>query len=656
MTQNRPVILGRRALLAVLAALSMLSMILGGGAFAQIPPPSQVTDIAVVGNVNISRDAILGAATATKVGQQYSPDLASRDVAAIRDLGYFQRVSYHTDEADNGIRVIFEVVENPKITSIVFTGNTLVPSQKLIDTMTTKVGDVLNTTRFGKDLDRIQDYYKNRGYFALVDIDQNNYITPEGVLRIPIKEVTIEGYRIVGNKKTKTNVIQREIRTPVGAPFNSNRLTEDLNRIYNQGNVEPQEPRIEPGSSNDKVIVVIPVNEKKTGQVEVGVGYSSQQGLIGRLGITEPNFRGTGQGVSASMEIGGRYRSSGIPAVSAELSYFQPYLDRHRTSLSASIYNRTSYRFSNAIVGSVGGTGQAYEVRRGVSLGLARPLSGPLTLQYSARTDSIRTYAPQSDINGTQFVIDTERNSTVSSVGSSLLYDTRDTPFDPAKGYYATLGAEFGITRLGGDSRVFGDLDEGRSGAFSKPALDLRRYVALKPRKDIRKTTTVLATRVKLGTATGPLSFFDQYFIGGADSLRGYSEDRFWGKNQLLINVEYRQPIGESLQVVLFGDAGDAWGSSLRGNPKRYANFLNWASHPVPGGNDSNGDGIPDPAPPPYSIYDAYEYERPQHAKLDLHGAFGVGIRVKTPIGPLRFDYGISKEGGRTHFSISQTF
>jgi outer membrane protein insertion porin family len=181
--------------------------------------------------------------------------------------------------------------------------------------------------------------------------------------------------------------------------------------------------------------------------------------------------------------------------------------------------------------------------------------------------------------------------------------------------------------------------------------MDYRRYLALKPRKSITTPTEVLAFRVKLGTATGPLSFFDQYFVGGADSLRGFTEDRFWGKNSFLANVELRVPFGDSLQGVLFVDTGDAWGSDLRGDPDRFANFLNWYQH----NHDTNGDGLPDDQPAT-SIYDQYEFRLPQHDSFELHTGIGFGIRVKTPIGPLRLDYGISKEGRRTHFSISQAF
>lgn len=607
-----------------------------------------VSDVAVVGNANISREAILGVVS-LKPGSPFSVEAVNRDVAAIRDLGYFQTVSHHEEETGAGVRVIFEVVENQKVTGINVTGNTKVPTKDITDAMTTKVGDVLNVPRFNKDLDRIQQLYRDRGFLAYVDVNQSNYITPEGVLNIPIVEVKIEKFIVENPGKTRPSVILHEVRTKPGEVYDAKKLLADLQRIYNLNILEDIQYQTEPGSAQDKIIIVLQPKNKKTGQVELGFGYSSEQGLIGRVGLSESNLRGTGTAVGVSAEVGGRYRSAGVPPLSIEGNYYQPYIDKRDTSLSVSLYNKTTYRFSNNLVGSAG-NGQAYEVRRGGSVGFGRPLSDTRRLQLSLRNDNIKTYSAQGNFTGLTLPIDKERGSNVASVGLSFVGDTRDVRMDPATGQFFTVGSELGHTRLAGDSLVFGN-ERSRSGAFIKPALDYRRYLALKPRKTLNAPTEVLAFRVKGGTASGPLSFFDQYFVGGADSLRGYTEDRFWGKNSLLANVELRVPFGESLQGVLFLDAGDAWGSDLRGDSDRFARFLNWYQN----GHDSNGDGIPDDQPPT-SIYDQYEYRLPQHNGFELHTGFGVGIRVKTPIGPLRLDYGISKEGRRTHFSISQAF
>lgn len=639
MTIPRPVICWLFALWAVVAV--------GRPAAAQTSGQT-VSDVAVVGNANISREAILGVVS-LKPGSPFSVEAVNRDVAAIRDLGYFQSVSHHEEETGAGIRVIFEVVENQKVSAINVTGNTKVPTKDILDAMTTKVGDVLNVPRFTKDLDRIQQLYYDRGFLAYVDVNRDNYITADGVLNIPIVEVKIEKIIVENPGKTRPSVILHEVRTKPGDVYDSKKLVADLQRVYNLNILEDIQYKTEPGSEQDKLIIVLQPKSKKTGQVELGFGYSSEQGLIGRVGLSDSNLRGTGTAVGVSAEVGGRFRNSGVPPLSIEANYYKPYIDQRDTSLAVSLYNKTTYRFTNNLVGS-SGSGQAYEVRRGGSVGFGRPLSDTRRIQLSLRNDSIKTYSAQGAFSGLTSPFDNERGSNVASTGLSFISDTRDVRMDPASGQFFTVGTELGHTHLDGDSLLFG-ADRSRSGMFFKPALDYRRYLSLKPRKSLTSPTEVLAFRVKGGTASGPLSFFDQYFVGGADSLRGYTEDRFWGKNSLLANVEFRVPFGESLQGVLFVDMGDAWGSDLRGNPDRFANFLNWYQHD----KDLNGDGIPDDQPP-VSIYDQYEYRLPQHDSFELHTGVGFGIRVKTPIGPLRLDYGISKEGRRTHFSISQAF
>jgi len=628
----------------------LLTLLIMGDARAQAPV---VGDIAVVGMANISREAIL-AVSSVRVGQPFSQDIVNRDVAAIQNMGYFQRVTSRTEQTPSGLRVIYEVVENPKITSINITGNTLVPTDKLLDAMRTKAGDVLNTDRIGKDFDAIQQYYQDLGYLAFINTSVTDAVTPEGVMNLPIIEVRIEKFTVTGNKKTRTDVILRELTTKPGDPYNKNTLTEDMYRLSNLGYVEPQTYKPLQGSAPDKIIIEIEVAEKRSGQLEVGAGYSSQQGLIGRVAVSESNIKGSGKLVSASLEIAGRYRNDGVPPVSADLTYYQPWIGKKKMGLSASIYNKTTYRFSSSVVGTSSSDSDAYEVRRGFSLGLSRPRNKKVSLQTSFRLDSIDTFSGKNESATALYQIDAERNSTVAAMGISHVVDTRDTIQDASRGQYVSLGSELGHTNLSGDFNDLGYGSEGRKGFFAKPAAEYRRFFALVPRKDFRSTTRVLAFRVKAGASSGPITFFDQYFVGGADSLRGFGEDRFWGKNMLLANLELRYPIPktDAVQAVLFMDAGDAWGSELRGDPKRYADYLNWSTHD----GDINGDGIKDPPPAPYSIYDAYEYRWPQHDKFKMHFGAGIGIRVKTPIGPIRLDYAGSKEGNRVHFSIAQMF
>ena len=130
---------------------------------------------------------------------------------------------------------------------------------------------------------------------------------------------------------------------------------------------------------------------------------------------------------------------------------------------------------------------------------------------------------------------------------------------------------------------------------------------------------TPIAIRVMGGVESGAIMFSEQFFVGGAESVRGYREDRFWGTKMLVANVEYRVPVANSLTGVLFVDWGGAWGGEKLNFPGPFKSLA-------------------------------------QHTKFDPVASAGVGIRVRTPIGNLRLDYGIGSEGSRTHFSIGHAF
>jgi outer membrane protein insertion porin family len=150
---------------------------------------------------------------------------------------------------------------------------------------------------------------------------------------------------------------------------------------------------------------------------------------------------------------------------------------------------------------------------------------------------------------------------------------------------------------------------------FLRASIDYRLYYSPQGRRtqpDDRRQ--VFAVRAYYGTISGSVPFFEQFFVGGAETLRGYPEDRFWGKNAALLSFEFRQPIEKAFTAVFFVDIGHAWGG-------------------YPGVNEFT-----------------------QHGSFRPEVGYGLGIRVRTPLGPLRIDYGIGRDGGRTHFSVGQVF
>lgn len=597
---------GRTAILMAMVAV-MITTIAPISAFAD--DGLKVSQIVVTGNQNINKDTISNILKLS-TGMPYNKDMVEKDRSAINGLGYFSAVSAKTENNADGVCVVYDVVENPLVKEIKIEGSGPIKADKIVTLMKCQPNQVLNTLKLQDDIETIQNYYRNQGYVAYVteDID----ISPEkGVLTIPILVHTVESIEVVGNKKTKEYVFTREMKTKPGQVFNMMSLRDDIARVYNLDYLEDiQTPKIEPGSQVGKVKIAIPVTEKKTGNVSVGLGYSNRSRLVGRAELAETNFRGRGQGLTAMWETG---TSGGIGGSSSyELGFHEPWIDQKNTSLSVNVFNKLVYRFSSTMIGGGGDIdGQTYDERRkGASLGLSRPLSNFTRAFLTFRGEYVDA-AGISDSNDTQIL---PSNGNIKSGTFRLLNNTRDYEKDPAAGWYKSVSFELG------QANVVQQLSNGTTpinGPFTKLQFDIRHYWS----KGGRKTSpndkrTTIAARLIGGVATGKLPFYEQFFTGGADSVRGYREDRFWGDKMFVASVEYRKPIAQAITGVVFVDYGDAWGS-----------------------------------PEGYNLSSL-----PQHNGFNPVLGTGVGLRMVTPIGNLRIDYGIGSEGAKTYFSIGQAF
>jgi outer membrane protein insertion porin family len=581
---------------------------------------SVITDIAITGNQNINAETIRGAIT-LKPGDEFSDEAAEKDKAAIMSLGYFSAVTLRQENVPGGVKLTYEVTENPKVTDIKIEGCGPVPAAAILAVMKTKPGQVLNTSTLDQDIMAIQTYYGEQRYLSFITADVG--VDPAtGVLTIPIIVATVESIEIQDNRKTRPYVFLREMKTKVGEYLNYSTLEQDRLRIYGLDILEDiQEPQISRGSDIGKVKVIWKVTEKKTGQVNVGLGYNSTQRLVGRFSLSESNFRGKGQGLNALWEQGTTDAVGGRS--SYELGFTEPWLDANHTSLAATGYNKIVYRFSSGIFNS--GTfanDQTYNERhKGGELTVSRPFGDYNRVYVGGRFENVETN-PALLSSATPDFAQIAQTGDVGSGSLRWVSNTRDLEQDPASGSYRVLSFEVGTVNAQqynpvsvGDTTTYQAVDFG--GAFTKAAVDYRIYMSHGGRRTAPdQKRTVLALRCRIGYSAGTLPFFEQYFIGGADSLRGYREDRFWGTKSLLASAELRKPIAQGISGVVFVDYGDAWDA-----PSRY--FIGTL---------------------------------PQSANFVGYFGVGVGMRVSTPIGHIRLDYGVGTEGGRTHFSMGQAF
>lgn len=609
-----------------------------------------VAEIVILGlkatNEEVARIAVRGAGI--REGQPFSNENFAKAREALRAKGLYADVFGRTEDTPDRrrVRVVFELVENPVVGNIVFSGNRSIRTVDLLAQITTKPGEVLNSRTLADDILKVRRYYDARGFNAVVT-ENYQYDPKTGTLTIPILETVIEKIEIVGLRKTREFVVRRELLSKEGDPLNFNTLNQDVTRLLGLNIFQtPRFENPEVGSEIGKVRVVFNTPEQRTGQVGVSVGYTARQRLFGTFSLDEQNFQGKGRGLNLSWTVAG-----GVARNSFELGFSEPWIDHRNTSLGVSLYDRIAFRF-NRIFGDNLTTGtdenQYFEQRRGGAVRLSRPLTQDrFTRAFaSVRTESVRANNLQVNY---QTLTDQEianlrgalvQSGDVSAFSLGFSSNRVDNPQDPAGGFFISPTLEFGRSQFSYQKpfinpayispeatpnipRVLTESRE-QSGGFAKWTIDLRRYVALNGRRgrDLNEQKRVWASRLLIGIATGNVAFSEQFFMGGPDNLRGYLDDRFWGNKQLLFSNELRVPFGKDnpLAGVLFVDVGDAWGAAA-----------------------VNRDDVPNFA---------------QHANFKPQVGYGLGLRINIGgIGRIRLDYGFDQQGtGRSHFSIGQTF
>jgi outer membrane protein insertion porin family len=130
--------------------------------------------------------------------------------------------------------------------------------------------------------------------------------------------VFVERIDIVGNVRTQDRVVRREFRLIEGDAFNSSKLRRSRKRLQNLGFFETVNVERLPGSAPDKTVIKVEVQEKSTGQLSFGAGFSSTNGLLGDIAVTERNFLGKGQELSLKLTLASRKSE-------IDLSFTEPY-------------------------------------------------------------------------------------------------------------------------------------------------------------------------------------------------------------------------------------------------------------------------------------------------------------------------------------------
>lgn len=576
---------------------------------------SVVKEIVIHGNQRVSKEAIL-AAMRTKVGQPYLQENIDRDQKNLLDLGFFQAATVRgTPLEGNQWQVNVELAEWPEIKEIRVVGNTVVKTDDIVKAIAQYItpGNVFNEKSVRPAADLIQALYTKKGYYAGPGL-----ITDFGPLRdspntinIEIDEVRVGTVSVQGIKTTRNSVMRRLIKTRTGDVFSPTKWTSDLRRLINTQwfesvkwvDADQQEP--------DRVNLVANVKETRTGQFNIGLQLDPQNSLAGILKLSDTNFRGSGQTIGFNF-----MQATKASGPSVDFDYVNPFFDHKDTTLRASVYSRVVFRFTNAFTSSApsNSTDDYNERRTGATVGFSRASNDTISAGISARFENVTTNNITS--NGADRYI--QQDGDVGVISFGIQNNRRDRDIDATHGDWMRIDLEPGysnITRVGGAATGTNVLGANN---FLRTSMEYRAYFTDQGRLDphnMDATKRVLALRVRYGAISGVVPFFEQYFVGGSDTLRGYAQDRFWGRNQFLSTAELRYPIQKSFSIIGFVDYGGAWG-----------------------GYNSVNDFIQSP-------------------DFKLHLGYGAGLSFRTPLGPIRVDLGFDENGkSRTHFLIGTSF
>jgi len=495
------------------------------------------------------------------------------------------------------VRVRFVIEEGPRtlVEAIVLEGNRVLPDARIRERLRLAPGRPFRREEWEADRFAILDLYGDEGYiYAEVQSDLDFTTDRRGVrvvFRIAEKHRAHMGDQaVVGNLRTRPGVLLREFPLAPGEPYRYSEALRGQRRIFELGYIRsarliPLEPETEP----EEVDLLLRVEERESGLLSFGLGYSSEERARGFVEIGHRNLGGTGRRLTVRLkgsEIGHR----------EDLTYLEPWVLAPRVDGDADLFNEFREE-------------RGFDIRRtGVALGLLRDLTERVKgrLQYTFQDVKL------SRIDDPVATLEDVGTHTTSAMVLNLSYEGRDDVLDPRRGVF--LGST--VTSAGGP--LLGQDD------FVKTEGQVGGFLPLGP--------TVLAVGARGGLAfpyarSERVPIHERFFAGGSNSVRGFQEKRLGPKDPggtprggeavLTTSLELRFPVYKALGGVGFLDGGQVWRSVSE--------------------IELGGPG-------------------------DLQWAVGAGLRLKTPIGPVRLDYGyrLQEEPGqdrwRVHFTLGHAF
>lgn len=537
---------------------------------------SKIRSINIVGNQSFSMEDLRAQFLLTTPNwmswwnkdDQYSKQKLNADLEALRSFymnqGYLEfnidstQVSITPDKKDIYITVNITEGEKYTISEVKLAGDTIVPEEELRQLIQVQAGETFSREKVTQSSKAISDRLSDNGYaFSNVnpvpEVNKELHTAAFTFFVDPGKRVYVRRINVVGNTRTKDDVIRREVRQLESSWYASNKINRSKERLVRTqffSDVNVETPAV-PGTA-DQVDLNLSVVEQSTGSVQFGAGLSSNEGVVFGVTVNQNNFLGTGNRVSAQI-------NTGKVNTVYSLSYTDPYFTPDGVSRGFDIYRRDVDTSSLSI-----GTYNTYSYGGGVRFGI--PLNERDGFNFGLAADftkvELTSNSPQQYLDFCGNTRGCSSDSIVTSAGWT--HDSRDSIMFTNNGVLQRL-----------------------TGEVSLPVLDLEYYkIDYKHSwyKEVYKGFTVMLNG-EIGYADSygnkNYPFFKNFFMGGVSSVRGYENGSLGprgrdnstgedfavgGTKRLLGNAELFFPVpgvkdSKQFRLSAFVDAGNVFGS-----------------------------------------------------------------------------------------------
>ncbi|MEP7014602.1 MAG: outer membrane protein assembly factor BamA [Verrucomicrobiota bacterium] len=536
------------------------------------------------------------------------------------------------------ITIVIAIKEGTQyhVGKIAISGEKATSEQKIRALLKMKEGTVYSPKALREDAKGVADAYGSGGYVDLVVVPQG---APAGPARIDVNYKIEEGDRsfvqrinITGNTRTKDKVIRREVLVSPGDVFNTVRVDRSKKRLENLGYFSKVETYPEDTGIAGRKDLSLLVEEKRTGALSFGGGFSTVDKLVVFAELTQgnfdimnwPGFTGAGQKFRMRVQLGTQRKDFLI-------SLTEPwFLDRRLSLGGQTFYTEANYLSS------------LYDQRNfGFSVELRKPLSPFIYASLGYRLEDVDIFNVAASSSPQ---IQAQAGSRLKSqIFSSLVFDRRDNPILTRRGQRIAFSPYFSGGPLGGDTQIYGwDLEASQYYHLPWDLILLINGEAATVDYWGTGPDPVLIPGTTLTTSAVPI--FDRLFLGGSNNLRGFdfravgpkdaNGEPLGAKSLIRSTVEITFPIVEKARGAFFYDVGVA-------NLDSY----DFGTHTIVIPRTTHA-GLPK-AP---IVYD------------NLASDVGFGLRLDLPIGPLRLDYGlpIDRDGnpghGKFNFNVGYQF